>query len=100
MAGSCSLCRVQSSREVHSVFSRSFLSLETPSVAWTGRQPRSVHAYVEISPLDLVKYEIHRITGYMRVGRTHRTAPQPSTSYGFIRRTYCRRRVHGLPPDA
>jgi inorganic pyrophosphatase len=62
--------------------------------------PLVVHAYVEITPFDLVKYEIDKVTGYMRVDRPQRTSSQPPTIYGFIPRTYCGPRVHGLSPDA
>jgi inorganic pyrophosphatase len=62
--------------------------------------PQLVHAYIEITPFDLVKYEIDKVTGYMRVDRPQRTSSQPPTLYGFIPRTYCGRRVHGLSPDA
>jgi inorganic pyrophosphatase len=59
-----------------------------------------VHAYIEITPFDLIKYEIDKITGYMRVDRPQRTSSQPPTLYGFIPRTYCGRRVHALSPNA
>jgi inorganic pyrophosphatase len=62
--------------------------------------PQIVHAYVEITPFDLVKYEIDKVTGYMRVDRPQRTSSQPPTIYGFIPRTYCGRRVHRLSPGA
>ena len=62
--------------------------------------PRIVHAYIEITPFDLVKYEIDKVTGYMRVDRPQRTSSQPPTLYGFIPRTYCGRRVHLLSPKA
>jgi len=60
--------------------------------------PRVVHAYIEITPFDLVKYEIDKVTGYMRVDRLQRTSSQPPTLYGFIPRTYCGARVHALSP--
>jgi inorganic pyrophosphatase len=62
--------------------------------------PSIVHAYIEITPFDLVKYEIDKVTGYMRVDRPQRTSSQPPTLYGFIPRTYCGRRVHRLSPEA
>jgi len=62
--------------------------------------PRVVHAYVEITPFDLVKYEIDKVTGYMRADRPQRTSSQPPTLYGFIPRTYCDARVHALSPTA
>ena len=64
------------------------------------KPPYIVHAYIEITPFDLVKYEIDKVTGYMRVDRPQRTSSQPPTLYGFIPRTYCGRRVHALSPEA
>ena len=51
--------------------------------------PRVVHAYIEITPFDLVKYEVDKVTGYLRVDRPQRSSSQPPTLYGFIPRTYC-----------
>jgi inorganic pyrophosphatase len=60
--------------------------------------PSRVNAYIEITPFDLVKYEIDKVTGYLRVDRPQRTSSQPPTLYGFIPRTYCGRRVGALCP--
>lgn len=62
--------------------------------------PRLVHAYVEICPFDLVKYEVDKETGYLRVDRPQRTSSQPPTLYGFIPRTFCGTRVGKLMPGA
>lgn len=62
--------------------------------------PGLVHAYVEITPFDLVKYELDKKTGYLRVDRPQRTSSQPPTLYGFIPRTYCGPRVGALSPSA
>jgi inorganic pyrophosphatase len=64
------------------------------------RPPHLVHAYIEICPFDLVKYEVDKDTGYLRVDRPQRTSSQPPTLYGFIPRTYCARRVGALMPGA
>lgn len=61
--------------------------------------PHIVHAYVEITPFDLVKYEIDKATGYLRVDRPQRTSSQPPTLYGFIPRTFCDHRIHALSPN-
>jgi inorganic pyrophosphatase len=67
----------------------------------SGPQPPSlVHAYIEICPFDLVKYEIDKETGYLRVDRPQRTSSQPPTLYGFIPRTYCGDRVRELMTGA
>jgi inorganic pyrophosphatase len=60
--------------------------------------PQLVHAYIEITPFDLVKYEIDKVTGYLRADRPQRTSSQPPTLYGFIPRTFCGRRVGALCP--
>lgn len=62
--------------------------------------PRIVHAYIEITPFDLVKYEVDKSTGYIKVDRPQRTSSQPPTLYGFIPRTYCGQKVGKLSPKA
>ncbi len=62
--------------------------------------PTQVHAYIEITPYDLVKYEIDKSTGYLRVDRPQRTSSQPPALYGFIPRTFCGERVGRLMPVA
>jgi inorganic pyrophosphatase len=61
--------------------------------------PRRVHAYVEITPFDPVKYEIDKETGYLRVDRPQRHSSTPPTLYGFVPRTYCGDQVAALHPD-
>ncbi|MEX1019477.1 MAG: inorganic pyrophosphatase [Litorilinea sp.] len=62
--------------------------------------PQMVHAYIEITPFDLVKYEIDKTTGYLRVDRPQRTSSQPPALYGFIPRTYCDAQVAALSSAA
>jgi len=62
--------------------------------------PKLVHAYIEISPFDLVKYEVDKETGYLRVDRPQRSSSIPPTLYGFIPRTYCGSRVGKLSPKS
>ena len=59
-----------------------------------------VEAYIEITPFDLIKFEIDKITGYLRVDRPQRGSSQPPALYGFIPQTYCGRRVSELSPTA
>lgn len=58
--------------------------------------PEHVQAYIEITPYDLVKYEVDKETGYLRVDRPQRTSSQPPALYGFIPRTFCGKRVGAL----
>jgi inorganic pyrophosphatase len=62
--------------------------------------PELVHAYIEITPFDFVKYEVDKITGYLKVDRPQRTSSQPPALYGFIPRTYCGQHVNALEPDS
>lgn len=62
--------------------------------------PSVVHAFIEICPFDLVKYEVDKVTGYMKVDRPHRTSSQHPTLYGFIPRTYCGEKVRSLMSEA
>lgn len=62
--------------------------------------PRIVHAYIEITPFDYVKYEVDKATGYMRVDRPQRSSSQPPALYGFIPRTYCDSRVAALSSNS
>lgn len=55
--------------------------------------PRLVHAYIEITPFDLVKYEIDKDSGYLKVDRPQRTSSLPPALYGFLPRTYAGKRV-------
>jgi inorganic pyrophosphatase len=62
--------------------------------------PRIVHAFIEITPFDLIKYEVDKTTGYIRVDRPQRTSSLPPSLYGFIPRTYCAEHVKALSRSA
>ena len=62
--------------------------------------PRIVHAYIESTPFNHIKYEVDKQTGYLRVDRPHRTSSLPPTLYGFIPQTYCGNRVGALMDGA
>jgi inorganic pyrophosphatase len=67
----------------------------------TGREPPIyINSYIEITPFDLIKYEVDKATGYLRVDRPQRTSSQPPALYGLIPRTYCGEQVAALCPGA
>lgn len=48
-----------------------------------GRQPPGrIWAYIEITPFDLVKYEIEPKTGYLKVDRPQRSSSLPPAYTG------------------
>ncbi len=62
--------------------------------------PDMLNAYIEITPFDLVKYELDKKTGFIRVDRPQLTSSTPPTLYGFIPRTLSAARcakLAGLP---
>jgi inorganic pyrophosphatase len=62
--------------------------------------PRVVNVFVEITPFDLIKYEVDKATGYLKVDRPQRTSSQPPALYGFVPQTYCAEQVTKLSPVA
>lgn len=58
--------------------------------------PSIVNVYIELGPFDLVKYEVDKETGYLRIDRPHRSSSQHPSLYGFIPRTYCDEEVGQL----
>ena len=62
--------------------------------------PEVLNAFIEITPFDLMKYEVDKISGYLQVDRPQRSSSQPPTLYGFVPRTYCAERVQKLAPTA
>ena len=60
--------------------------------------PGLLHAFIEITPFDLVKYEVDKQSGYLRVDRPQRGSALPPTLYGFVPRTYCGARTRALSP--
>ena len=76
--------------EVFSKYSR-FLFRHHP---WHGMDigknaPTVVNAYVEITPSDMVKYEVDKATGFLKVDRPQAFSSQCPSLYGFIPRTFC-----------
>lgn len=62
--------------------------------------PQNVHAYIELTPFDSVKYEVDKETGYLRVDRPQRFSSQPPALYGFIPKTLCGDKVSALSPKS
>jgi len=62
--------------------------------------PAVVHAYIEITPFDMMKYEVDKTTGYLRIDRPQRGSSHPPALYGFIPRTYCDKHVAKLSSSA
>ena len=55
---------------------------------------------MEITPFDLVKYEVDKASGYLKVDRMQRTSSLPPALYGFVPQTYSADRVAALMPGS
>ena len=62
--------------------------------------PEVLNAYIEITPFDLMKYEVDKVSGYLRVDRPQRSSAQHPALYGFVPRTYCGDHVRRLAAGA
>jgi inorganic pyrophosphatase len=51
--------------------------------------PRLLNAFIEIVPTDVVKYELDKASGHLRVDRPQRYSSLCPMPYGFIPQTYC-----------
>lgn len=51
--------------------------------------PDAVEAFIEIVPTDVVKYELDKRSGHLRVDRPQRFSSMCPTLYGFIPQSYC-----------
>ena len=58
-------------------------------VAPRGEETDTVNVYVEIVPTDVVKYELDKPSGHLRLDRPQRFSSLCPTPYGFIPQTYC-----------
>ena len=67
---------------------------------WDPSRRCIVNAYIEITPFDLVKYEVDKVSGYLRVDRPQRASSQPPVLYGFIPRTLCGVKFCKLSPHS
>jgi len=60
------------------------------------KAPELVNVYIEIVPTDVVKYELDKASGHLRVDRPQRFSSMCPTLYGFIPQTFCGPEVAAL----
>jgi inorganic pyrophosphatase len=62
------------------------------------KAPSILEVFIEITQYDLVKYELDKGSGFLRVDRSQLTSSLPPSLYGFIPQTYSGTRVAALMP--
>ncbi|WP_295936126.1 inorganic pyrophosphatase [uncultured Alistipes sp.] len=58
--------------------------------------PKEVTAFIEIVPMDTIKYEVDKASGYLSIDRPQKFSNIVPALYGFVPQTYCGERVAGL----
>jgi len=51
--------------------------------------PARVNAFIELVPTDVVKYELDKNSGHLKIDRPQRYSSLCPTPYGFVPQTYC-----------
>jgi inorganic pyrophosphatase len=74
------------------------IGLRYTSHPWHGigigdRAPEVVTTFIEVIPSDTVKYEIDKVSGYLKIDRPQKFSNIVPTLYGFIPQTWCKERV-------
>ena len=55
--------------------------------------PAKLIAFIEVVPTDTVKYEVDKVTGYLRIDRPQKYSNVVPALYGFIPQTYSGKKV-------
>lgn len=58
--------------------------------------PEVVNAFIEMTPVDSVKYEIDKETGFLKVDRPQKFSNIVPALYGFVPQTYCGKGIGDL----
>lgn len=85
--------------ELERTFSFMFQAHPWHGVSPGEEAPHKVRAFIEIVPLDTVKYELDKQSGLLKIDRPQRFSSTCPTLYGFIPQSYCGDSVAQLCAD-
>nr|WP_321406957.1 inorganic pyrophosphatase [uncultured Carboxylicivirga sp.] len=74
------------------------MGLRYKSHPWHGidigeNSPDIITSFIEVVPTDTIKYEIDKVSGYLRIDRPQKYSNVVPAPYGFIPQTYCGKKV-------
>lgn len=77
------------------------IGLRYKSHPWHGidigeKAPDIVTAFIEVIPTDTVKYEVDKVSGYLKIDRPQKFSNIVPALYGFLPQTYCKSHVAAL----
>ena len=55
--------------------------------------PKVLVSYIEVVPTDTVKYEVDKVSGYLRIDRPQKYSNVVPALYGFVPQTYCGEKI-------
>ncbi len=55
--------------------------------------PKILTSYIEVVPTDTVKYEVDKVSGYLRIDRPQKYSNVVPALYGFVPQTYCGEKI-------
>ena len=87
---------IQKKNEILQVFGRLFRAHPWHGIPVGNNFPDVLNVFIEIVPTDTVKYEVDKLTGFLKIDRPQRFSNVTPTLYGFIPQTYCGDRVGQL----
>lgn len=82
--------------ELNGLFNLLFQAHPWHGVSVGTTAPNVVRAYIEIVPTDVVKYELDKTSGHLKVDRPQRFSSMCPTLYGFIPQSFCGEEVAEL----
>lgn len=62
-------------------------------ISQTEKFPNEIIAFIEIIPTDTVKYEVDKLSGYLKIDRPQKYSNIIPALYGFIPKTYCGKNI-------
>ena len=70
------------------------MGLRYKSHPWHGIEigedaPKIITSFIEVVPTDTVKYEVDKVSGYLKIDRPQKFSNIVPALYGFIPQTYC-----------
>lgn len=80
-------------RELSSLLSLMFQSHPWHGVSAGKDAPHTVNTFIEIVPRDVVKYELDKPSGHLRLDRPQKFSSLCPTMYGFVPQTYCGEKI-------
>lgn len=86
----------ENKNEIWQLFGKLFRAHPWHGIPLGNNFPETLNVFIEIVPSDTVKYEVDKLTGFLKIDRPQRFSNVTPTLYGFIPQTYCGDRVAKL----